>query len=760
MSRRRGPLRGSRRIWPRVSALGAVLVLVLPGASALAAPPGGPSGSDRGDAARRQGTTAPLLAIASVSPWVAPDGEFQVRFSPTTSVPEDAQLTVSIHQSLESSGDESIRTKVERVIDGANPGPFLRAPITTAFGELGDPRTGATLTIPVRATRQDSERVLLPNPGIHPVELVLTSGDGPELWSQTVFLNRLPVDDTADDDASGSEAAGDSGDSSGEEGDDSQAPVRVSLVLPLESSPSVANDGTADFDVAEQSQLAAAASLLDAVPEAPLTLAVRPNTLDGLTRSTQPWASSLLDTLSEDVRSSVVVQRPYVDVDTGALVASDEPGEVVRQVLVGSATVADRLGRPTDASTWTLDDSVTTESLPVLARTGVTSLLMPVESLRLPPGVDEQQAIASPLELEGGDGIRVLGYDSTVSLRLSDTGVDPSVRAHQSVALMLAGWFAAAQQREPPPLATAVLVSPTVEPQVLDSLQATLTADGPLVATPRAGTLPARGAQEPGTTPVASLAPRATSDVRATVDEVDASRRLVAAYRSMTGEADPQMPLWDQLSDQAMAATLDPAVRAEMLATVRGGIGTQVDQIEPPRERSVVLTSEDTVIPLRFRNDLPFDVTLVMRVRSSRLDIEEPTSEVVLEPGENRVDVSVTVQAPGESLLRIALSSPDGGITVPGPDVPVRSTAISGVGAALSIVSVLFLMAWWFRTMRRGRRERARTTGSHPASSASTTPDGEPGAAAGDASVDETVVGAADGAPPRPPPADRLVGGG
>jgi hypothetical protein len=489
---------------------------------------------------------------------------------------------------------------------------------------------------------------------------------------------------------------------------------------------------------------------------------VRPNTLDGLARSTQPWASSLLDTLSDDTGSSVIVQRPYVDVDTGALVASGEPGEVVRQVLIGAATVGERLGRPTDASTWTLDDSVTTGSLPALARTGVTSLLMPVESLRLPPGVDEQQAISSPLELEGGDGIRVLGYDSAVSLQLADTGVDPSVRAHQSVALMLAGWFTAAEQRDPPPLATAVLVSPTVEPQVLDSLQATLTADGPLVAEPRAGTLPARGAEDPGATPVVSLAPRATSDVRATVDEVDASRRLVAAYRSMTGEADPQMPLWDQLSEQAMAATLDPAERAEMLATVRGGIGTQVDQIEPPRERSVQLTSEDTVIPLRFRNDLPFDVTLVMRVRSSRLDIEEPTSEVVLEPGENRVDVSVTVQAPGESLLRIALSSPDGGITVPGPDVPVRSTAISGVGAALSIVSVLFLMAWWFRTMRRGRRERARTTGSHPASATATTTasttDDDPGAAptGTDASAPDTD----DGAPSRPPPADRLVGGG
>lgn len=745
-------VRSAGRVAVALTVAAAVLAV---GASAIAAPLGGPSGSDRAESTRRQGASAPLLAIASVSPWVAPDGEFQVRFSPSTSVPGDAQLTVTIHQSLESSSEESVRTQVERIIDGASPGPFLRAPITTAFDDLGDPRTGATLTIPVRATRQDSERVLLPNPGIHPVELVLTSGDGPELWSQTVFLNRLPVTEDDTDDGA------DDGDASTDGGQDGPAPVRVSLVLPVESTPSVGNDGAAAFDVAEQGQLAAAASLLQAVPDAPLTLAVRPNTLDGLARSTQPWASSLLEVLSDDVDQGVVVQRPYVDVDTAALVASERSREVDRQVLIGAATVRERLGRSTDASTWTLDDSVSTGSLPVLARTGVTSLLMPVESLRLPPDVDEQDAVTSPLELEGGEGIRVLGYDSAVSLRLADTGVDPSVRAHQGVALMLAGWFTAAEQRDPPALASAVLVSPTVEPEVLESLQSTLTADGPLVAAPRAGSLPARGAEEPDTAPMASLAPRATSDVRGTVEQVDEIRRLVAAYRSMTGEADPQTPLWDELSDQAMAATLDPAERSEMLATVRGGIGNQVAQIVPPRERRVVLTSEDTVIPLRFRNDLPFDVTLVMRVRSPRLDIEEPTSEVVLEPGENRVDVAVTVQAPGESLLRIALSSPDGGITVPGPDVPVRSTAISGVGAALSIVSVLFLMAWWFRTMRRGRRERARSNGSHP--SAADTPSDEDRSTVTDAGEGAGPGGAdaADaGAPTRPSPTDRLVGGG
>jgi hypothetical protein len=200
----------------------------------------------------------------------------------------------------------------------------------------------------------------------------------------------------------------------------------------------------------------------------------------------------------------------------------------------------------------------------------------------------------------------------------------------------------------------------------------------------------------------------------------------------MVGDADTRTDLWDELANESVATELDPADRADLHAVVRGGIDGQVAQIEVPRERRVLVTRTDALIPLRFRNDLPWDVTLEMRARSPRLDIEEPVSTIVLAPGENRIDLAATVQAPGESLLRIDLSSPDGGITIPGPDVPVRSTAISGVGAALSIVSVLFLLGWWVRTLRRNRRRGAREGGTHPSSDA----------------------------PERPTGADRLVGGG
>jgi hypothetical protein len=640
----------------------------------------------------------PVLTIASVSPWVEADGEFQVRFDPSTTVPADAQLTITIHQPLD---EDELRTAVQEVIDGGSSGRVLQTPVTVALSALGDPATGASLSIPIRSGRGERDRVLLPNPGVHPVDLVLTSPDGPELWSQTVFLNRLPQDTGSD---------GQTADAS--DGPEGPAPVRVTMVLPVESPPSVGTDGQATFGIEDRSRLVSIASLLEAVPDAPLTLSVRPNTLDGLARTTEPWAAELLDALGTDVGDDVVVQRPYAAVDSGALVASGEPGELERQIVIGAGTVAGRLARTASATSWTGDETVTEEVLPLLAGTGVRALLVPVEQLQLPDGVSESRAMTAPVGLADGDGVQALAYDSVISQRLADGSTDPAVRAHQSVSLMMAAWFDAAESTSSDELATAILLAPSTEASVLSSLSATLRSGGPLAADAPAG--PLSTTPPAADQPVARLVPRTTPDLRAAVAATNETRRQISAYRSMTGDADPDTVLWDELTNESMDATLDAAERAALHAAVRGAIAERVGRIQPPPARRVLLTSDDTDIPLRFRNDLPYEVRLVMRARSPRLQIDQPTTEIVLQPGANLIDLPVTVQAPGESLLRIELSSPDGGITVPGPDVPVRSTAISGVGAALSIVSILFLCGWWLRTRRRNRRDRARDTGAHP----------------------------------------------
>jgi hypothetical protein len=645
------------------------------------------------------GTSAEILSVSSVSPWVTADGEFQIRFAPSDEVPADARITVTIHQSVEP-GD-SLREAVDDIIDGAAPGKVLQAPVTRPVTDYGDTSDGLVLTIPIRSRTADSERILLPNPGIHPVQLVLTSADGPELWSTVVFLNRLPAGD----------------------GPTRPPPVNVSLVLPIGSGPAIGTDGTGSFSIEERAALTSVAALLREVADVPLLLVPRPNTLDGLLLTDEAWSQELLELIGEEDREHGVLAMPYAAVDSGGLVASGAAAELSRQLELGRDTVERAARRPSVPGVWALDDTLTPDALNALSRSGVDSVLLPAGLMTPPPGTDEEELAAWPRSLAGGSGMRALAFDSDVSGRLAGTTANPGERAHEIVTMLMATWF----DHSPTPRGTAtpgagpsaaILVTSGTDPRVLQALAPSLSGNGPLRSRTDQSPVPAvRAGQDES----AELAPRRPTAQRGAVAAADATRRLTDAYRSMTAEGDSDLWALERVNDQTMSTAVGDGKRLEMHLAVRDAIDRKVAQVEPPRARRVVVTSRRTTIPLRFRNDLPFDVRLVLQARSTRLAIEGGESRtVVLAPGENRIDLPVTVRAPGESLLRIELSSPVPGIELDGPGVPIRSTAISGVGAAMSAVSFAFLIGWWVHTHRRRRRNDRQASGVHPSGTGGT----------------------------------------
>ncbi|MDQ2677837.1 MAG: DUF6049 family protein [Actinomycetota bacterium] len=681
-----------------VATLSAVLPLavVLPAGDVGAQPSGSPA-------------SRPGFEITTVSPWVEADGDFEVRFAPTSTVPADSELTWTIHQSLVPDRDEDLRQQVRSIIDGESAGRILQSSVTVPVAELGDPAEGAALRIPIRSERSSSERVLLPNPGIHPVDLVLTAADGTVLWTEVVFLNRLP--------------------DPGRRGiDPSEEPLRVSLLLPLESPPAIAPDGSAAISASDRETIERAGSLLEEVPDAPLIVGARANTLDALSAVEESWAARVIDALGARRRAvggagggvvaNELLNRPYVGVDSGGLVAAGGADELGRQLLLGSGTVTDITGRIPVRTTYGLDETVSPESLPIYAGAGAESLLVPRSRLDLESAddVDEHDLVTAPMTVLGGGGMQVLAYDDDLAALLTAADVDPGMRAHHTASVLMSSWFDGRDDGTARRRAAAIVLPSTTDPEVLDALTPMLTTPGgPLVADPSGNALAAPTPDDPGVE--IALAPRTAPDQDPALVAVAESRRQLEAYRSMGGGADPSLVIWEDLNDESLAASLDATERETLHATIRAGIAGNLAAIETPRTRSVVVTSQASVIPLRFRNGLPFEVTLTLRARSPRLDIEGGESrEIVLAPGENRIDLPVEVQAPGESLLRIEVSVPDGGLALPTTAIPVRSTAVSGVGAALSILSILFLAGWWLHTHRRARRQQAGTAGTHPSS--------------------------------------------
>ena len=292
----------------------------------------------------------------------------------------------------------------------------------------------------------------MPNAGIHPIELEVAGADGAPLWRETVFLNHLPAADPAVP----------------------TGQVAVKLVLALDTGPALSNELTPSLGIDERADVSSAESLYAAVPDAPFSLALRPNTLDALSRSTETNDRHFVESLALGRPSSVIDRLPYVRVDVGGLIAAGASDEMGRQLLTGAQVVDKITGTVPDGHDWILDDTVTADSLAFLRNSGVRRIIVPADRLRIPTSLPPETAWTRTMGLGASDGMTVTSYDQALTSRLAAAAVPPAVRAHQVVTDLMATWFSASEDaadRFPGP-SSIVVVPPGTDPEVIRQLAA------------------------------------------------------------------------------------------------------------------------------------------------------------------------------------------------------------------------------------------------------------------------------------------------
>ena len=84
--------------------------------------------------------------------------------------------------------------------------------------------------------------------------------------------------------------------------------------------------------------------------------------------------------------------------------------------------------------------------------------------------------------------------------------------------------------------------------------------------------------------------------------------------------------------------------------------------------------------------------------------------QITLEPGLNEFEIPIEAVTSGDARMFITVTSPDGHLDLTDGSVNVRSTAISGLGLTVSLVSLAVLLTWWLRTILRARRSRRAAT--------------------------------------------------
>ncbi len=608
--------------------------------------------------------------------WIEPDGNV-VLLVDVSQAPRDAVLTVTFHDRLAG------RFQLADSLSGESVGRTLRTLADQPIADLdldGDGRIQVSLGL--RSGSGDTSRLLIRRDGLHPVRVTVRDTANTTIGGFVTHVARLP--------------------------DDVETPFGVAVVQTFPAVPSRLPDGTLQIDATARSQLTAATETFDERFDVPVTFRFTPELLDALAASPEPLDAVLLADVAALAATGSTALSPYVRLDLDALAEADLDDVITDELDRGTATTRTRLGTRVDADTWVVDEPLGGVGLGALADHDVDQVVVPYEDLS---GAVQSPQVR-PFDLNDGGLLRVPALTTDPGLQAhAGSTTSPVLDAQHLLADLAAIWF------DQPSLARGVALrlpagipdrtfvrtalqgigsSPLLAPgsvgEVIDGAEPA-SVDGPdgEVSGPEDRlvlTLPARD--------VADLSSYRTARRRA---EAAATTSADVFREAPTRDTDPLQIAVSASSD------LTPRERDLYLTTISERVATDLDNIAMPERAVVTLPSRAGVIPITLVNTTGKVATVAIQFDSDRLEFPDGDRvEFTLTDTLNPVEIPVEVRSSGAFPLEMSLESPNGRIQLVDSTYTIRSTAVSGLGIALSIAAIAVLALWWFRTARRARQ--------------------------------------------------------
>lgn len=604
-------------------------------------------------------TVSASIELVDRSPWVAGgDGlvlDIAVSFDGPGSDEVAAESTVRVDirrplrdvDELDASATEDVGVVLATV--GAGP-----------LGELPEPAAGV-------------RRVEIPSaigaPGIYPVVVEVVSAEGLVLASV-----RTPVIGTGPPDAP-------------------VAGPRLSLLVDVRVPPTVTPNGRRELTESELERMDRLADLLET--DAGATVVAVPDTVDALLASADPRATRLAAALGTATTARTVLAMPYVPVSPAAMADADL-GDTLDEIIdAGHAVLADRLDVELDTTVWDGAADVGAGARQ-LARRGVSHLL-------LEPGdegsVEETTGLLraagpAPIEVLPGDGaadrLEVLAVDHPTS----DWLMEPPGREGGGHAV-LAELFLRDDTR-----GSEVIVRVDDAPEgsaILEVLPLLTVPGSPVTVGPL--DVGDDGDAEPVVVPEGDVDDLPADTYRAAAARLATFEQLVGDESART--ADLRLRLLTGLGKELGSDT-----RRALIAGVDDEVAESLGRVHLTGQTDLNLTSRRGALPVTVQNDNPFPVEVLVRIRSDRLRF--PAGEefrVELGTEAQRLDIPVEALATGSVPTFVELWTPDGATRLDSRQLNVRSTAVSGVGLAISLGALAVLVIWWVRSWRRTRRQ-------------------------------------------------------
>lgn len=598
-------------------------------------------------------------------------------------------ILVTSHRPIES------RLELHDVLDGTLPSNVdtLEIPVDessrNASGVLD-------LVVPIEIGTTTPDELQMSATGLYPISIALAVGS--EVTDRIVtFVERLPEGVTTPEEVT---------------------PLLVSILGLVPGDVTLRADGSTVVSDVDRLAIGSLVATAESLPGVPLTVGVRPELVEGLSRSTVDDGQLLASLQFTDAMT--YLSMPYVSIRPGAVVGTPFSDFFLDQLRLGDDVLSDSLPLTTPRRiAWPIDHAPSADEAQFVRDVGFRSILLLPEAqddagLEVLQFVDPSRLV--DLELPNRGTIEALMVDPRLSDILTRAQAGPASDTFLAAQHVLADLkmlrLEIADRGETITGRSIVLATRDGSLLSVDSLTSlvdTLAASGLFelvdldVALSRTAVGLADG--RPVTITLPDPVDTPSTDAYAAV-ALGALR--ASAFASMLPDGDDRPAEWRRLLDVATDDRLTTEQRQQYLDVVVASTGEVAAGILPPAPTSFTLGGRVSEIRLGLRNDGPVDLQVRLRLTSPKLIFPEG-EPVVLLPADSLTPVEIAVEARsnGRFPVTVQLVTPEGTVTLTEPIVfTARVNALAGLGQVVTGVALLLLATWWVHHWRVQYRRR------------------------------------------------------
>lgn len=444
--------------------------------------------------------------------------------------------------------------------------------------------------------------------------------------------------------------------------------------------------------------------VVQAVGDAPGPTLVEftPETLTALADTDVAGGLSAIDELRDLLDGHLLALSPWVSIDEEAWRLAGESERVFGLYALGQQATEDFLGR-TQAPIVRMDPDTNPATVGFLRSIGVTAGVVEPDRLdeltieradRRPIEILDANGITMPVVvIDRGFEVELVGDDPELvaQLRFTELFFDAkTVGTDRGIVLDL-------DTVDRIPLTLLLDLFDTTDRLGVASVEELLTRP------------PARDAA--GAVLRVELTAEPPVDVAGAASDLRLTESVLQSYTAMVSPADgPIQPLRTVLT-AAMSDQLDAEQRRAYTDAVFELVVDGTGDFEVIESSRVTLATRSATLPVTIRNDQNLPINVIVRITSEKLRFPDGEELLLaLAPGLNELQLPVETVASGDARIGISVTSPDGRLDLASGSVDIRSTAISGLGLVVSLISLAVLLTWWLRTILRVRRTRRAAT--------------------------------------------------